>query len=122
MQDQVKIRKQRQYRESDLQKKCVAWLRKNDKLVYKINNEGKRNAKQSILLHALGLTAGVPDLCVPMPRREYKGLYLEIKDGIKSELRDTQIWWGSQLIQQGYAVHVIRSYEEFLLIVNGYFS
>ena len=52
-----------------------------------------------------GLKAGVPDICLPVPRGDYHGLYIEMKYG-KNKPAPAQVWWIGQLRAQGYRVEV----------------
>ena len=48
-------------------------------LLYAIPNGGNRNIVTATKLKAEGVKAGVPDLCLPVPRGGYHGMYLEMK-------------------------------------------
>ena len=47
------------------------------KMLYAIPNGGARNAITGALLKAEGVKPGVPDLCLPVARGKYHGLYIE---------------------------------------------
>ena len=49
------------------------------KLLHHIPNEGKRT--NGALLKAAGMVSGVPDLSLPVARRGFNGLYIEMKFG-----------------------------------------
>src|SRR5215813_5285451 len=57
------------------------------KLLYAVPNGGDRNLRVARKLKAEGVLAGVADLCLPAARREYHGLYLEMKseEGVATE-------------------------------------
>ena len=42
-------------------------------------NGGKRNPAEAARFKAMGVKAGVPDLCLPVPMNGYAGLYIEMK-------------------------------------------
>ena len=48
-------------------------------LLYAIPNGGKRAIKTAIALKAQGVKSGVPDMCLPVARGGYHGLYIELK-------------------------------------------
>jgi hypothetical protein len=50
-------------------------------LLHAIPNGGKRNINVARKLKEEGQKAGVPDICLPVPRGEYHGLYIEMKYG-----------------------------------------
>ena len=50
-------------------------------LLYHIPNGGRRDAKEAAHLKRQGVRAGVPDLCLPVPRGGFHGLYIELKAG-----------------------------------------
>jgi hypothetical protein len=54
-----------------------------------------------------GVNPGIPDLCLPVPREPYHGLYIELKTstGKVSSEQERKI---ELLKQQGYRVHEIR--------------
>src|SRR5215203_2049252 len=48
-------------------------------MLYAIPNGGARHPVVAAKLKAEGVKRGVPDLCLPVPRGEYHGLYVELK-------------------------------------------
>lgn len=75
------------------------------KLLFHVPNGGKRNAVEAARFKAMGVKAGVPDLCLPVPMNGYAGLYIEMKYG-KNKTTDKQKEWIAALRQQGYKVTV----------------
>lgn len=78
-------------------------------LLFAIPNGGDRNPSVAASLKAEGVRSGVPDLCWPVPRGVFAGLYVELKVpkhfGTKSGGRsDNQIKWHKRLRAQHYAV------------------
>ncbi len=49
------------------------------RLMYHIPNEGKRSASYGARLKRLGMKKGVSDICLPVARGGYHGLYIELK-------------------------------------------
>ena len=47
--------------------------------VFHIPNGGYRNAREAANLKRQGVKAGVPDLCIPVAKGGYHGLYIEMK-------------------------------------------
>ncbi|BCI60837.1 VRR-NUC domain-containing protein [Solibaculum mannosilyticum] len=70
-------------------------------LLHHIPNGGKRDKVTASILKREGVKPGVPDLCLPIPRGGYHGLYLELKAG-NNVPTDNQLWWLERLSEQGY--------------------
>lgn len=78
-------------------------------LMFAVPNGGDRSMSVAAAMKAEGVKRGVPDLCLPVPRGHYAGLWIEMKkpgeerkaDGGRSE---HQIKWHKRLVKQGYAV------------------
>lgn len=90
-------------------------------LLHHIPNGGKRDKVTAAILKREGVKSGVPDLCLPVPRGGFHGLYIELKAG-KNIPTPSQSWWIEQLSAQGYwatwcvgadeAIHIIKKYLE----------
>lgn len=78
------------------------------KLLFHIPNGGKRDAREAARFKAMGVKAGVPDLCLPVPMNGFAGLYIEMKYG-KNKPTDHQKEWIKALKEQGYKVTVCYS-------------
>lgn len=72
-------------------------------LLYHIPNGGSRNQIEAAKLKRLGVRAGVPDLCLPVARGKYHGLYIEMKRQEGGRLSEHQKQWIERLRRQGYA-------------------
>ena len=74
-------------------------------LMYHIPNEGKRSVVNGAALKRQGLKKGVPDICLPVPRGKYHGMYIEMKriDGKPTAEQKDFI---NELAKQGYACYV----------------
>lgn len=72
-------------------------------LLFHVPNGGKRNAAEAARFKAMGVKAGVPDLCLPVPRNGFAGLYIEMKYG-KNRTTKEQEKWITALRKQGYKV------------------
>lgn len=85
-------------------------------MVYAIPNGGDRQASVAASLKAEGVKAGVPDLCYPVPRWQYAGLYIEFKKPgeerkAKGGRSDKQIEWHKRLIEKRYAVVTVYGWQ-----------
>ena len=70
-------------------------------LLHHIPNGGLRSKSEAKRLKAAGVKAGVPDLCLPVARQGYHGLYIELKAG-KGKATASQKQWLDALNAQGY--------------------
>lgn len=70
-------------------------------LMHHIPNGGKRDKKTATNLKIEGVKAGVPDICLPVSRHGYHGLYIELKrKGGKPSVEQKK--WIEELDNQGY--------------------
>lgn len=89
-------------------------------LLYHIPNEGKRSKSNGAALKRQGLKKGVPDLCLPVARGGYHGLYIEMKR-IGEKPSDNQKRWLYLLKQQGYCTTVCdEGWEQAVKVIEGY--
>lgn len=89
------------------------------RLLFHVPNGGKRDVKEAARFKAMGVKAGVPDLCLPVACGGYAGLYIEMKYG-KNKPTDNQKQWIADLTKQGYKVAVCWSGEEATQILETY--
>lgn len=89
--------------------------------IFAIPNGGKRNAKEAYFLKRSGLKPGVPDLCVPVSKKGYHGLYIEMKHG-KNKPTDNQEQWIQLLNDNGYCARVCVGAREAMNLLNWYFE
>lgn len=77
-------------------------------LLFSIPNAGKRSWRTANMMRTEGLRSGVPDLCLPVPRGKYHGLFIELKrsDGRPRDVTAAQLDWLFALQNQGYRVQV----------------
>ena len=54
------------------------------------------------MMKSKGVKRGVPDLCLPVPRGGYHGLYIELK-APGGRVSEDQRWWIRELGAQKYA-------------------
>lgn len=80
-------------------------------MLYHIPNGGSRNRKEAYNLKLQGVRAGVPDLCLPVARGKFHGLYIELKYGTNKPTA-LQKQWMKRLENQGYAVAVCYGWEQ----------
>lgn len=88
-------------------------------LLYHIPNEGKRSKAAAGRLKAEGLKKGVPDLCLPVARGGYHGLYIELK-ALDGKPTREQIGWIGNLKQQGYYAVVCAGADRAIRVIEEY--
>ena len=91
------------------------------KLLHHIPNGGKRDARTAVNLKREGVKAGVPDICLPVARGQYHGLYIELKAG-KNKTSTKQKEWLNALSKEGYATKVCYGWVEARETIEGYLS
>ena len=69
-----------------------------------------------------GRKKGVPDVFLPVPSREYHGLFIELKrrNGRLSDLSDEQSQWIQALTEQGYKTVVCFGWEDAAQTISIY--
>ena len=88
-------------------------------LLHHIPNGGSRNKAEAANLKRQGVKPGVPDLCLPVPRGQYHGLYIELKTE-KGRTSTAQDWWIRELNAQGYFTEVCRGWESAVRVIEWY--
>lgn len=104
------------HKESEEQQALFQWAKLAEskyselKLLHHIPNGGKRSLLTAIRLKAEGVKAGVPDICLPVPRNKWHGLYIELKAD-KNKPTALQNWWIEELSKQGHIAEVCVGWE-----------
>lgn len=90
------------------------------RLLYHIPNGGLRNKAVAVRLTAEGVRRGVPDMCLPVARRGFHGLYIELKRKKKGKTSTEQDEWIELLTKQGYKAVVCHGFEEARTVIEQY--
>ena len=113
------------YTEHQEQSMLIAWARLTEStwpelaLLHAIPNGGWRHKATAGKLKAEGLKPGVPDLCLPVARHGYHGLYVEMKSK-KGRVQKSQRWWLEQLNAQGYKAVVCYGFAQAVDVITEY--
>ena len=92
-------------------------------LIFAIPNGGDRHKAVAVKLKAEGVKAGVPDLCLPVPRGSFHGLFVEMKPlKPKRNPLDKQKWWLNELSKQGYDTYCCRGHHAAITVIQGYLN
>lgn len=113
--------------EDTIQAQVITWANKQLKVypelarLFHVPNGGQRHVLVAVNLKRQGVKAGVPDLCLPVPRFGCHGLWIEMKtkDG---SISATQKDWIGYLQGAGYRVEVCRSFDEARGVLTNYLN
>lgn len=92
--------------EDKLQFACAQYLRATGVMFFHCPNEAKRNSIEATRLNALGLTPGVPDICILLDGA--RTVWIELKTD-KGKVSKHQENWAKKANQRGHQVHLIVS-------------
>jgi hypothetical protein len=81
------------------------------KFMFAVPNGGSRNAIEAHNLKLQGVKSGVPDICLPLPKGKYHGLYIELKVE-KNKTSKNQDEWLKYLENTGYKTALCYGFEE----------
>jgi hypothetical protein len=91
------------------------------RLLHSIPNGDWRGPRVAQKLKAEGVLPGMPDLCLPVPRGGYHGMYLELKHG-RGLVRPSQWSIMLELHAHGYFVRLTNHMQTALELLEGYLS
>jgi hypothetical protein len=89
--------------------------------VFAIPNGGSRNKAEAAKLKAEGVSAGVPDLFIPIPKQGYHGLFVEMKVG-KNRTSHEQDEWLALLRKNGYKAAVCYGADAAIKTIDDYIT
>ena len=90
-------------------------------LMFAIPNGGHRHKAVAARMKAEGVKRGVPDICLPVPRGIWHGLYIELKTSTGRVSRE-QRRWIALLITQGYRADVCRGWQQARQLIEEYLT
>lgn len=74
------------------------------RLLFAIPNGGSRHKAEAVNLKKQGVRAGLPDVCLPIPRRGYSALFIELKTDKGKPSREQVDWIDSLNLHGNLAV------------------
>lgn len=89
-------------------------------MMYAIPNGGHRDIRVAVKLKEEGVKAGVPDICLPLPRGGKHGLYIELKRRKYGQISPDQLKWLEALMREGYACAVCCGWEQARSVIEDY--
>ena len=87
--------------------------------IFAIPNGGSRHIIEAKNLKREGVRAGVPDLCIPLMRGGYGGLYIEMKS-LTGRPTELQKEWQQLLIKNGYLSAICKGFNEAKKTIDDY--
>jgi len=88
-------------------------------LLFHVPNGGRRDAAEAAHLKRQGVRAGVPDLCLPVARSGYHGLFIELKaEGGRPT--EAQKKWLGRLRVQGYKAEICVGWTAAAAVICDY--
>lgn len=91
-------------------------------LMYHTPNGGHRSKAEAGRFKAEGVKAGVPDICLPVARGGYHGLYIELKRQRGGKTSANQKEWVQALSEQDYLVEVCKGWEAASKVIIDYLN
>jgi hypothetical protein len=91
-------------------------------LLFHIPNGGKRGKTEAARLKRMGVKPGVPDLCLPLARGGFHGLYVEMKRLDGGRVSTEQKAWLAALHAAGHCVAVADGHEQAIAVLRDYLA
>lgn len=88
-------------------------------MMFHIPNGGQRAITTAKRLKAEGVKAGVPDICLPVPKGKYHGLFIEMKVKGNKPTENQELWLAA-LKEQGYYTAVCFGLESAIDVILNY--
>lgn len=91
-------------------------------LLFHIPNGGKRGKREAEKLKRMGVKPGVPDLCLPVARGGFHGLYVEMKRLEGGRVSTEQKAWLAALHEAGHCVALCEGHEQAIAVLRDYLA
>ena len=98
----------------------ATWLTKKDIPFYHVPNGGRRNYVEAIKFKRMGVSPGVPDICIPKARKGCHSLYIELKRVSGGRLSEAQLFWRKILLLEGHAWFEAKGASAAIAIIEDY--
>lgn len=127
-QDSIRKRIEEGISEHEHQVKLIQWTRTvghplpGIHLLHAIPNGGHRGKRTAGHLQAEGVKAGVSDLFLPVARRDYHGLFIELKRIGGKKPTPAQVQFQKDVIAQGYCAQTCYGAEQAIALLCWYYG
>ena len=108
--------------EEDEQIRLVTWMTNRNIRFYAIANGGYRNSNEALRLKKAGVTPGIPDLCIPVARKGFHSLYIELKRTKGGVVSFYQKYWLEALMAEGHLAVICKGADEAIAVIEDYFK
>lgn len=88
-------------------------------LLHAVPNGGKRHISVAMALKAEGVKPGVPDICLPVARRGYHALFIELKAG-NNKATPEQLEWIDRLGTENNFAKVVTGASNAIGLIEWY--
>ena len=92
------------------------------RMILHIPNGGLRSKSEAVRFKRAGVKKGVPDILLPVARKGYHGLWIEMKRQKGGHLSSEQKEWLDGLFQQGYLAVRCDGADEAIGMLERYLS
>lgn len=114
--------------EHDEQRSLIEWAKLMEsrtpelRLLFAIPNGANKSPAAARRFKKEGLRSGVPDLCLPIARGSYHGLFLEMKREAAppSTVTPAQLAWRNALREQGYRAEIAFGALDGIRVIQQY--
>ena len=90
------------------------------RLMFHVPNGGHRNKVEAARLKAQGVKPGVPDIFLPVARKGYHGLFIELKRLVGGKVSPEQEKMIGDLNKQGYLAVVCKGWNAAADVIEKY--
>lgn len=121
MKTRKKFRLKVQVPKEDYEQICLAsWLDRKGVLYTASANGGSRHIGEALKFRRMGVKKGYPDITIPIARKAYHGLYIELKRVSGGVLSDEQRVWLRKLAREGNLAVRANGFLEAKKIIEDY--
>jgi len=88
--------------------------------MFHIGNGGLRSKSEAARFKAAGVKPGIPDICLPVARGGFFGLFIEMKRTVGGKVSKAQEAWIEKLRRNGYRVELCEGWQAAKKVIENY--